>query len=105
MHESFKELVRSRRGARLSTEKDLFTGDVFTGRMALKYGLIDGIGDLRGVMRSRFGDKVRLRLIPARRGWFQMRLPFFARHRETGEVAADLMALLEERFAWSRFGL
>ena len=38
----------------------LFSGDVLTGRMALARGLIDGIGDMRSVMRARFGDNVRL---------------------------------------------
>lgn len=105
MHDSFKELVRARRGVRLSQEKDLFTGDIFTGRMALKYGLIDGIGDLRGIARRRFGDKVRLRVISPQRGWFRMRLPFLSRGHTTADIAADLLAQIEERLAWSRFGL
>jgi ClpP class serine protease len=35
--------------------------------MALARGLVDGIGDLRSVMRARFGDKVRLVPIAAAR--------------------------------------
>ena len=59
----------------------LFSGDVLTGRMALDRGLVDGIGELRAVMRARYGDKVRLRPFAAeRRRWpFWRRLPFAAR--------------------------
>ena len=41
--------------------------------LLLSRGLIDGIGDLRAVMRARFGDRVRLVPIPSerRRRWFE----------------------------------
>lgn len=107
MHESFKDLVRARRGAKLrGDEADLFSGEIFTGRRALERGLIDGIGDLRGVMRARFGEDVKLRSIePERRrlsllSWFGM-----PRRPDFGDTAADLLARLEERMIWARFGL
>ena len=31
---------------------------VLTGKRALKYGLIDGIGELTSVMQERYGDKI-----------------------------------------------
>jgi len=61
IHASFMDLVRSRRGKRLKgDEKDVFSGAFWTGRRALELGLVDGIGDLRTVLRDRFGDKVRV---------------------------------------------
>lgn len=33
-------------------------GRAWTGRQALKLGLVDGIGDLRTVMREQYGPKV-----------------------------------------------
>jgi signal peptide peptidase SppA len=107
VHESFKEHVRARRGAKLAgTDEELFNGDIFTGRSALARGLVDGIGDLRGTLRQRFGEKVVLKLIPTeRRGWLPS-LPFgAARRREPFELAADLLDFVEERLIWSRFGL
>jgi signal peptide peptidase SppA len=107
MHESFKELVRRRRNVKLRGEESvLFSGEVFTGRRAFELGLIDGIGDLRGVMRQRFGEEVRLRLIePERRRlsvlWF-LGLP---RRPDTADVFAELLARLEERMIWARLGL
>ena len=59
IHDDFIALVKSRRGGKLNgPENDLFSGEYWTGRRALELGLVDGIGDLRGVLRERFGDKV-----------------------------------------------
>jgi signal peptide peptidase SppA len=106
LHDSFKGLVRSRRGGRLKGEEsELFSGEVFTGRRALALGLIDGIGDLRSTMRNRFGDSVRFRAVEPerRRSW----LPSFGLpgRAEAGDIVADLAARLEERLIWARFGL
>ena len=118
IHEYFKAHVRGRRAGRLKApEDDLFTGEFWTGRRALDLGLIDGIGDQRGVMRGRFGEKVKLRVVHAERGWLRSRLRL-----EEGEVlgrgiAAEkvgeaagaavetALGLLEERLARARFGL
>jgi len=110
IHGAFKDLVRQRRGARLKgAESDLFNGDIFTGRSALENGLIDGIGELRQTLRARFGDKVRLRLIEPEKRRFSWNLPFPARadalSASPGDIVADLLATVEERLHWGRFGL
>jgi signal peptide peptidase SppA len=111
IHGSFKDLVRARRGAKLKGEESvLFNGDIFTGRTALAQGLIDGIGELRGIMRARFGDKVDLRLVESEKRRFFPGLPGLPRGNAgfsgvTGEIAADLIATVEERLHWGRFGL
>jgi signal peptide peptidase SppA len=107
MHEAFKELVRSRRGARLKGDESvLFSGEVFTGRRALELGLIDGIGDLRGVMRQRYGENVRLVGIEPERRRFALLSRFgFPRRPDIADIAADLVTRLEERLIWARFGL
>lgn len=69
VHEAFKAMVRSRRGTRLTgPEEELFSGAFWAGRRALALGLIDGLGDIRSVMRGRFGEKVRLRVVQQERG-------------------------------------
>jgi len=106
MHESFKDLVRARRAAKLKAEESaLFSGDVFTGRRALELGLIDGIGDLRGVMRQRYGDTVKLRAVEPERRRFSLLRFGLPRRPDIADVAADLLARLEERLIWARFGL
>jgi signal peptide peptidase SppA len=105
IHRAFKEHVRRRRGAKIdATDETLFNGDVLTGHMAAERGLIDGIGELRAVMRTRFGDKVRLRAVATgRRQPLWRRLPFAAREPFAG--LGDLAEWIEARLLWSRFGL
>jgi signal peptide peptidase SppA len=106
IHQSFKEQVRRRRAGKIdAADETLFEGEVLTGRMALARGLIDGIGEVRGVMRARYGDRVRLRPVgPDRRRWLPWRrLPFFA--RDPLAVAAEIAEWLEARLLWARFGL
>jgi hypothetical protein len=74
--------------------------------MALARGLIDGIGDLRSVMRARFGDNVRLVPIATerrRRWWMARPRPFV--ERDLWTPVADLIGWLEARALWARFGL
>jgi signal peptide peptidase SppA len=105
LHDGFKALVRARRGSRLKAEDDItMSGDIFTGRRALALGLIDGIGDMRGVLRARFGEAVRLRAAaPERRRfvWSFLR----GRRPDIADHLADLAVRLEERMIWARFGL
>lgn len=106
IHQSFKQHVQARRAGKIDGgDESLFTGDVLTGRMALDRGLIDGIGELRAVMRARYGDKVRLRPIPAdRRRWpFLSRLPLVG--REPVSLIAELADWIETRLLWAKFGL
>jgi serine protease SohB len=106
IHQSFKEHVRRRRAGKIDeADETLFTGDVLTGRMAMNRGLVDGVGELRAVMRARYGDKVRLRAISAerRRLPFLSRLPFVG--REPSSLVAELADWLETRLLWARFGL
>jgi ClpP class serine protease len=68
VHAVFRDLVQTRRGARLrGAPDDLFSGAVWTGGEALPLGLIDGLGEIRTILRERYGDKVDLRVIPPAR--------------------------------------
>lgn len=109
VHEAFKQHVRERRGGRLKAADDiLFNGEFWTGRRALELGLIDGLGDLRGVLRQRFGDKVRLRPLGAGRAWPRWLGGWNGEaSTEAGAerwMAAGLAAV-EERLWWGRLGL
>lgn len=109
IHDSFKEHVKLRRAGKIdAADESLFSGEVLTGRMALARGLIDGIGDLRSVMRSRYGDKVRLVPIAhqRRRRWWLPRLrPSIAGDASLATPLAELLDWIEARALWARFGL
>jgi serine protease SohB len=108
IHDDFIGLVKSRRGGKLAgPENDLFSGEYWTGRRALELGLVDGIGDLRGVLRERFGEKVVTPLVSAERGWFGRRVPGVGGPLGLlqGGLSEDLISALEARAMWARFGL
>jgi serine protease SohB len=110
IHDGFIALVKSRRGGKLTgPENDLFSGEYWTGTRGLELGLVDAIGDLRGVLRQRFGDKVVTPLIAAERGWFGRRVAGVAGAAVSlglpAGLAEDVISALEARALWARYGL
>ena len=106
MHESFISHVRQRRGRRLKGDDDvLFSGEFWSGRQAIALGLVDGLGDLRGILRERFGARVRIRPVAVRRG-LRRRLGLgSAGGIDAGTLGAELLAALDEWAMWKRYGL
>jgi serine protease SohB len=116
IHDSFIALVKSRRTGKLNgAEGDLFSGEYWAGQRALELGLVDAIGDLRGVLRERFGDKVVTPLISAERGWLGRRIAGVASAAGMAGVgrsellqaglAEELISAIEARALWARYGL
>ncbi len=112
MHETFIDLVKERRGDVLDKDADLFSGRFWTGEQARTYGLVDRLGDLRGVLRDRYGKEVRIKLFSGERSFFFRRggggIGGVA-GATTGSVADgfadDLVSALETRALWARYGL
>ncbi len=116
LHDGFTDWVRQRRGDRLPAgrDDDLFSGAFWLGAEARELGLIDGLGDLRSVMRARFGKTVRLRLVNARTSWLQRRAglrlgrdgpPGLPALPGLAQLPDQILGAVEERLLWSRFGL
>ncbi|MDX2265051.1 MAG: S49 family peptidase [Hyphomicrobiales bacterium] len=107
IHKDFIDLVKDRRGRKIEAAGDqLFTGEFWTGRQALELGLIDGMMDCRTKLRELYGDKIRLRLVSMERGLFRRRAGVGVSAPGLGsEFAEGLLAAVEERAAWSRYGL
>ena len=108
IHRAFVDHVRERRGKRLKGDDEtLFNGDVWAGEQAAKLGLIDGLGDLRAMLRDRFGEEVRMPAIGAPRGWLRRRLGTAppAPWHDPGALVGGALAAIEERALWARFGL
>lgn len=100
IHQVFIDWVKGRRGDRLKASDDvLFTGEFWSGIRGLELGLIDGLGDLHEVLRTRFGDKVELLPIAPKRSL--LALPRFGLAALAGDVAASI----EDRSVWARLGL
>jgi signal peptide peptidase SppA len=110
IHKVFIDMVKMRRGERLADDSEVFSGLFWTGGKGLELGLIDGLGDMREVLKRRFGKDVRLELIGSARSLLGKRLPgVISGTPSFGEIAADagagLAAGIEERALWSRYGL
>lgn len=104
LHELFVGWVRARRGPRLSSDVELFDGEVWTGARAAELGLVDGVGTLREIIGKRFPDTEITTVEP--------RKPLLARLGIApaaglghGDTALSLLAAIEHRAVWSRFGL
>ncbi len=106
IHATFIGLVKKSRGKKLKgPEKTLFSGEFWVGDQALHYGLIDRIGDLKNVLRERYGKKVETPLIAPPSGWFSKKAPSIMTEFEHGDWAATLISAIEARSIWARYGL
>jgi len=116
IHDTFIGLVKTSRGARLTgPENTLFSGEYWAAKTALDYGLIDRLGDLRAVLRERFGDEVMTPLVSAERSLFGRRVPGVgaaeaAQWPNLGPnlasgLAEDVVSAIEARAMWARYGL
>lgn len=108
VHGSFIDLVKNRR-PRLADDPDLFTGAFWTGMKGVELGLVDGIGELRATLHQRFGKDTPIRVLGERRGFLRRRLGIPSAGAAAPSLAAAsvdaIMATLEDRALWGRFGL
>ncbi len=110
IHEIFIGMVKARRGHLLADNPDIFSGLFWTGNRAKDLGLIDGLGDMRGVLKTRFGEKTTLQLISASRSLLGRRQPGASiagemAERITASAISGLADVAEEKALWGRFGL
>lgn len=96
IHTGFIDHVKEQRGTRLKNEVELFDGSVWVGASAIPTGLVDGVGHLVPKMKEIFGDDVQLRP-------YRQRRPVLGRFG--ARMMGDAVAEIEQRAAFSRFGL
>jgi signal peptide peptidase SppA len=111
IHAIFIALVKQSRGARLKgTDDVLFSGEYWAGETSVTLGLGDAIGDLRSVLRARYGDKVQTPVIAPSTGLLSGLL---GRKSGAGTMAApdgiaglpgELISALETRAIWAKYG-
>jgi len=102
IHDGFKDWVRERLGTKLKGgDSLLFTGEFWTATRGLELGLVDSLGELRTVLQARYGAKVHLPVVAARRKF----LSRFGLGSGIELIAPTTLAALEERAHWQRFGL
>lgn len=105
IHQDFIAHVRSRRADKLADDsQQLFNGDIWVGGEALDLGLIDGIGHLRPILRERFGDKVKMKILGPQRGLLR-RIGLMDSATMGQAAISGAVAAVEERALWQRYGL
>jgi signal peptide peptidase SppA len=112
IHVMFIDLVKKSRGAKIKgDEDDLFSGAYWTGQTSIELGLSDAIGDLRSVLRSRFGEKVKMPLIAPASGLLSGLLGRRSAGMEISQLRDlsvtlpdELISSLEARAIWARYG-
>ena len=102
IHQVFIDHVKAGRKGRLKAADDvLFTGEWWTGMRGVELGLVDGIGDLHGTLRQRYGEDIVLKQIAPKRPFFALpRLGFSAQ-----SMVEDVTHSIEDRAWWARLGL
>lgn len=110
IHEVFIDMVKARRGVKLSDDPSLFSGLFWSGTAGLKLGLVDGLGDMRGEVKKRYGENARLQLVTATRSLFGRRQPgaFLSSvlpERIAASAVSGLAEVAEEKALWGRYGL
>ena len=102
----FTALVSGRRPNLAPNGENLFTGAVWSGRQAVPLGLVDALGDARSTLRARYGDKVELVLVAEKKGSLVARI--LRRNAPGGTAtgfAGEVLAAIEDRAAFARYGL
>ncbi|MGQ3672245.1 S49 family peptidase [Xanthobacter sp. TB0136] len=104
-HTVFSALVRARRGAALNgPDEDLFSGEFWLGGQAVSLGLVDGLGDVRSILRARYGEKVETPLVQGGSALPWLRPSGFA-GMLARKGAEGALSAAEERALWARLGL
>ncbi|WP_407941315.1 S49 family peptidase [Mesorhizobium xinjiangense] len=111
VHQTFIDMVKERRADKLADDGDLFTGLFWSAKRGLALGLVDHLGDMREFLRARYGEKTRLKLITAPRGFLGRRIGLLGSRlgdntsQITAAAAQGLVEAAEERALWNRYGL
>jgi signal peptide peptidase SppA len=112
IHVMFIDLVKRSRGAKIKADDDeLFSGAYWTGQRSIDLGLSDAIGDLRSVLRARFGEKVKMPLIAPSSGLLSSLLGRRSAGMDLSQLRDlsvtlpdELISTLEARAIWARYG-
>ena len=102
LHADFIKIVETSRGSKLKDveKNNIFTGEFWTGKTALKLGLIDGIGNADQILKKKFGDKVIIKN-------FEKSKSFLAKKLSSSitNPIDKIIDTLEEKTMWQKFGL
>ena len=102
LHSDFIKVVENSRRSKLKDpeKNNIFTGEFWTGKTALKLGLIDGIGNADQVLKEKFGEKVVIKNFEKPKGFLAKKLS-----SSVSDPVDKIISALEEKSMWQKFGL
>ena len=105
---NFKDIVLKSRIKKINKQnKKIFSGSFWTGKEAIKLGLVDGIGDLKTIMEKKFGEKLRYVPIKPKKSFLKgiLSKSFYSKDLvDTKKIINDMMTYMESRNIWGRYG-
>ena len=105
---NFKDIVLKSRIKKINKQnKNIFSGSFWTGKEAIKFGLVDGIGDLKTIMEKKFGEKLRYVPIKPKKSFLKgiLSKSFYSKDLlDTKKIINDMMTYMESRNIWGRYG-
>ena len=105
---NFKDIVLKSRIKKINKKnKNIFSGSFWTGKEAIKLGLVDGIGDLKTIMEKKFGEKLRYVSIKPKKSFLKgiLSKSFYSKDLlDTKKIINDMMTYMESRNIWGRYG-
>lgn len=111
IHRIFIDMVKSRRASKLADDPTLFSGLFWTGQRGVELGLVDSLGNLRQVVKERYGKDARMELVGGAKTLFGKRIPgvsasmALSADHMVAAAASGLAETLEEKALWGRYGL
>ena len=105
IHENFINYVKSRRGKKIlkSKENEIFSGLFWVGQKSIDLGLVDGIGNINQILKQKFGDKAKIKMILQKKSFLQRKLS--SSFPNSIIDTEKLIEKIEEKALWSRYGL
>ena len=99
LHNQFISFVKSRRGSKIDDKnKEVFTGAFWSGEESLEIGLIDGFGEMKAVLKQRFGDDIKTKE-------FSPKKKLFGFSNLLSGAIDMIINKIDERSLFKRFGL
>ena len=103
IHTSFKSVVSERRGKRIRIpDKQLFSGEFWSGKKSHELGLVDEIGDLYSVMKETYGDEISFQHVKKQESWFKKKLGMFTSYEK---VVDYFFEKIESKISFNKYGL
>ena len=102
LHSDFIKVVENSRGSKLKDpeKNNIFTGEFWTGKTALKRGLIDGIGNADQVLKEKFGEKVVIKNFEKPKGFLAKKLSSSIYNQ-----VDKMISTLKKKAMWQRVDL